>query len=129
VCRYLVARSDLRFTQAVATATVTEFLATIPTPQQDSSMSYCGLDAISGVQVLLLHCDSAGNYAYYPDRPPPEHINRVELVCSCYHPERDHAWEAIADRIAAFLGWEVIDDQTDEVLWPRPGSDTTTALL
>jgi hypothetical protein len=100
---------------------VTAFLATMPALRQATPATYHGLDALSGVWVLLLDCDQAGNY----DDKPSETINRVELVCSCNHPERDHEWEALAGRIAEFLAWEVVDDQTGEVLRARPSTEGT----
>ena len=66
MCRYLVVRSDDTFTESVPNSTVAAFVATA--------------DPLPGVQLLLLHCDAAGGYAF---------------------------------------GWEVVDDETDEVLRPR----------
>jgi hypothetical protein len=63
-----------------------------------------------------LHCDPAGNYAVVADRPAPAGINRIELICSCHGPQRYQDWEALAGLIAEHLGWEVVDDETDEVL-------------
>jgi hypothetical protein len=120
MCRYLVVRSDNGFTQTVATPVVAAFLATLPALHQVSTTTYHGVDATSGVQVLLLLCDSAGNYASYSDRPPADRVNRVELVCSCAGPQHDEEWEALAGQIADFLAWDVVDDETDEVLRPRP---------
>ncbi len=114
MCRYLVVRSDDRFTRAVATPVVTEFLLSIAGLRQVSARSYHGLDAT--VQVLLLRCDQAGNYAVHTDQPPPENINRVELVCSCQGPQRYDEWQGLARRIAGFLAWEVVDDESDEIL-------------
>lgn len=93
-------------------------MATIPALQQVSPVSYHGLDA--SLQLLLLRCDADGNYASYDDRPAPESINRVELICLCRRPQRDDEWEALAGQIADFLHWEVVDDESDEILRPRP---------
>jgi len=120
MCRYLVVRSDDQFTSTVPTPVVTSFLATIPTLQQDSPTVYYGLDGT--VQVLLLRCDHAGNYTHDRDWPPPDKVNRVELICSCFGPQRDHEWEALAGQVADLLAWEVVDDETDEVLRPRPST-------
>jgi len=112
MCRYLVVRPDDSFSRTVATPVVAAFLATLPTLRQTSlTTRYQG----AGVQVLLLHCDPAGNYAVVADRPAPAGINRIELICSC-RPQRYQDWEALAGLIAEHLGWEVVDDETDEVL-------------
>ncbi len=105
---------DDRFTQAVATPVVSALLASIVGLHQISAGTYRGLGAT--VEVLLLRCDSAGNYARHADQPPPDSVNRVELVCFCQGPQRYDEWEELARRIAGLLAWEVADDETDEIL-------------
>jgi len=119
MCRYLVVRPDDSFSRTVATPVVAAFLATLPTLRRTSPTApYQGV----GVQVLLVHCDPAGNYSMFADQPAPAGINRIELICSCHGPQRYRDWESLAGLIAEHLDWEVVDDETDEVLRPRPGT-------
>jgi hypothetical protein len=65
------------------------------------------------VAVILASCTPEGNYAN--DEPPPAFVNVVELVCS---DASESTWyDALAGRIAAFLGWSAFEDHNRRQVW------------
>lgn len=55
----------------------------------------------------------------FPIRPPA--VNLMDIVCSHEHPES--GYDGLASRIAAFLGWEALDEHAARAVWPQVVSE------
>jgi hypothetical protein len=103
---YITIRSDAGYSRFAATAPLIEFLAAMPELRQTGPVAFEAAEGRPWVCVILAHCDPNGNYctdgAFHPQ------VNVVELVCSY---SGDPAWyDALAGRIAGYLGWLAFED-------------------
>jgi len=97
-----------------ATAPLVEFLAAIPELRQSGPVAFQATDGQPWVAVLMAACDPAGNYA--SDGAFLPRVNVVELICSY---SGDPAWyDALAGRIASFLGWSAFEGREGRQVWP-----------
>lgn len=104
---YLTVRFDQGYSEFAKTAPLVQFLAAMPELRQTGPVAFESTTGQPWVAVILATCSPTGSYA--TSGAPVSAVNVVELVCSAYG---DPAWyEALAGRIAAFLGWSVFDDQ------------------
>jgi hypothetical protein len=114
---YLTIRSDGRYSRYAATAPLVEFLAAMPELRQTGVVAFEAAAGQPWVAVVLATCNPAGNYASDGAFVPA--VNVVELVCS---DSDDPAWyEALAGRIAGFLGWTACNDHEQRQVWPPAG--------
>ncbi len=114
---YLTIRADASYSRFAATVPLVEFLAAMPELRQTSPAAFQAADGQSRVTIMLAACDSAGSYA--SDGASLPKFNVVELICSSFG---DPAWyDALAGRIAAFLGWSVFEDHEARQVWPPIG--------
>jgi hypothetical protein len=103
---YLTIRSDAGYLRFAATAPLIEFLAAMPELRQSGPVAFEAAMGQPWVAVILATCDSDGNYGS-SDATPPQ-VNVVELVCSY---SGNPVWyDALANRIAEYLGWSVFDE-------------------
>jgi hypothetical protein len=103
---YLTIRSDTRYSQYISSAPLIDFLASMPELRQSGPLVFQASDGKPWVSVMLAACRPDGSYnsngLFLPQ------VNVVELVCS---DSADREWyEILADRIAVFLGWSVLDE-------------------
>lgn len=111
---YLTIRSDAGYSQFAATAPLVEFLATLPELRQAGPLAFEAAAGQPWVAVTLAACSPAGNYA--SDGVSLPSVNVVELVCA---DAGGPAWyEALAGRIAGFLGWSAFEDHEGRRVWP-----------
>jgi hypothetical protein len=111
---YLTIRSDSRYSQLTTTAELVEFLAAIWGLRQTGLMAFQAAEGSPWVSVVLAKCGPEGSYSVGEEFLPQ--INVVELVCSEYS---DPAWyDALASRIAEFLGWSAFEDHPRRQVWP-----------
>jgi hypothetical protein len=90
------------------TRRLVDFLASLPELQQTGPIAFGAAPGQPWVAVILAKTGPTGGYASDGSLIPE--IDIVELVCS-YH--GDSAWyEALAQRIAEFLGWEVAQEES-----------------
>ncbi|GAA1216104.1 hypothetical protein GCM10009665_02390 [Kitasatospora nipponensis] len=115
---YLTVRSDDHYGASVPTAEVTALLDAEPGLLRTDLACYRQAEGHPWLQIVLAACDAGGNYAVQPGRAP-QRVGVVELICSAADgsPGYDPAL-ALARRLAAAFGWEVLDPDTDELLHP-----------
>ena len=110
---YLTIRGASDYSRFAATAALVEFLASMPELRQTGPIAFGPANGQPWVSVILAACDSAGNYGSVEVQPPQ--VNVVELVCSY---SGDPAWyDALASRIAGFLGWSAFEDHEGRKVW------------
>ncbi|HET6572853.1 MAG TPA: hypothetical protein VFG68_04565 [Fimbriiglobus sp.] len=113
---YLTIRSDARYSAFAATDRLVEFLAAMPELRQTGPVDFQAADGQPWVAVMMAACSPEGNYATDGEFLP--RVNVVELVCSS---SGDPEWyDALAGRIAAFLGWSAFVDHEERQVWPPP---------
>ncbi len=113
---YLTIRGALDYSRFAATAPLVEFLAAMPELRRTGPAAFEGAAGQPWVSVILAACSPEGNYA--SDGAPLPRVNVVELVCSY---SGDPAWyDALAGRIAGFLGWSAFENHEARQVWP-PG--------
>jgi hypothetical protein len=113
---YLTIRGAPDYSRFAAAAPLLEFLAAMPELSQTGPVAFQASDGQPWVAVMMAVCDSTGNYA--SDGAFLPRVNVVQLVCSY---SGDPAWyDALAGRIAGFLGWSAFDDHEERQVWP-PG--------
>lgn len=97
------------------TRRLVDFLASLPELRQTGPISFEAAPGQPWLSVVLAKTGPTGGYA--SDGAFLPMIDIVELVCS-YH--GDSAWyEALAGRIAAFLGWEAVEEHEGRQVWPK----------
>lgn len=120
---YLTIRSDARYTAFAATAPLVGFLAALPELQQTGPAAFESAAGRPWAAVVLAACDPNGNYV--SDGTFLPRFNVVELVCSY---SGDPAWyDALAGRIAGFLGWSAFEAKKERQVWP-PAPQRQAAL-
>lgn len=110
--RYLTIRADARHSAFAATSPLVAFLATLPELRKTGPVAFEAAEGQPWVAVIMTVCSPEGTYAsggaYLPQ------VNVVELVCS---DAGDPAWyDALAVRIAEFLGWSAFEDHEERQL-------------
>lgn len=109
--RYLTIRADARYSAFAATSPLVAFLATLPELRRAGPVAFEAAEGQPWVAILMTVCSPEGNYAAEGAHLPLPQVNVVELVCS---DAGDPAWyDALAGRIAAFLGWSAFDDHEE----------------
>ncbi len=109
--RYLTVRSDASYSRFILTEELVRFLATLPGLRQSDPMSFEAAHGLPWVTVILAECNTLGNYA--SDGLPSRLINVIEVIGPA---SSDEEWyECLANRIAAFLGWEVVEEQSSRL--------------
>lgn len=111
---YLTIRGSPDYSRYSATAPLIAFLGAQAELRQTGPINFQAADGQPWVLVMMADCDAAGSYssggAFLP------RVNVVELVCSN---SVDRAWyDALAARIAAFLGWAAFEDHEERQVWP-----------
>lgn len=111
---YLTIRGAPDYSRFAATATLAEFLAAMPELRQTGPVAFEGAAGRPWVSVILAACSPDGAFA--SDGAPLPWVNTVELACSY---SGDPAWyDALAGRIALFLGWSAFEDHEARQVWP-----------
>jgi hypothetical protein len=111
---YLTIRGSPDYSRYAATASLVEFLGAQTELRQNGPISFQAADGQPWVMVTMAECDAAGSYS--SDGAFLPRVNVVELVCSY---SVDPAWyDALAARIAAFLGWAAFEDHEERQVWP-----------
>jgi len=112
---YLTIRSDSTYSRTADPDALVVFLRSLPELVQTGVNSFSGAVGQPWAH-LTLAMSKCGSFANH-DRSLLT-INLVEVVCSYEHSE---SWyDALAGRIAAFLGWEALDEHAGRIVWP-PG--------
>jgi hypothetical protein len=91
-----------------------EFLSALPELQRTGPDAFRAAAGQPWVSVIVAASDPAGNYSSDGELPP--RVNLVELVCSY---SGDPSWyDALAGRIAGFLGWVAFEHHERRQVWP-----------
>lgn len=99
--------------RSVETRSLVDFLASLPELQQTGPISFEAAPGQPWVHVVLA---SGSPWSYSSDGSFVPQIHVVELICSY---SWDGAWyDALARRIAAFLGWVAVEESEDRQVWP-----------
>jgi len=110
---YLTIRSDEACSRWSATDPLVAFLRGLSELRQTAPLAFEGAPGAPWVAVILA-ASERGNYA--SDGSWTQRVNVVELVCS---DEGDPAYyEALAAKIAAFLGYEAVEEASGRRVWP-----------
>ncbi|MFJ9844850.1 hypothetical protein ACIRYZ_31270 [Kitasatospora sp. NPDC101155] len=115
---YLTVRSDCRYGESVSTCVLVTYLDSVPGLRRTGLSSYQTEEGLDWIHVTIAACNSTGSYAVYADRVP-QRVNKVLLICSSSGGGYAIAL-ALAEKIADLLGWEVADDESDEVQYTAP---------
>ncbi len=111
---YLTIRGAPDYSRFAATAPLVEFLTAMPELRQTGPVAFQAADGQPWVAIMMAACDPAGSYA--SDGAFLPRVNVVELVCSY---SGDPAWyDALAGRIAGFLGWSAFEGHDGRQVWP-----------
>lgn len=111
---YLIIRGAPDYSRFAATGALVEYLAAMPELRQTGPQSFQAADGQPWVAVMMAACSPEGNYA--SDGSHLSRVNVVELVCPY---SGDPAWyDALAGRIAGFLGWSAFEDHEERQVWP-----------
>lgn len=111
---YVTIRSDARYSKYADTASLVEFLNTMPSLRQTAPDAFSASDGQPSVEVILAECCTDGNYNCDGTFNPK--LNVVELICSDSH---DPVWyNALATQIADFLGWSAFEDHEIRQICP-----------
>ena len=113
---YLTISPHEGYASFVDTSRVTKFLASLPELQQNGPVSFVARPGCPAIQVILARADNEGNYA--GDGSFIEEINIIEFVCP--YSGNDAWYDALACRIAEFLGWTAREEMEDRQVWPVP---------
>ena len=106
---YLTIRSDDAYSGYTETQLLVEYLTSRHELIPCDFMSYESKPGLPWLRVVLADCGSTGNYAI--DGRYSTRINVVELICSDLG---DPNWyQAVGDRIAKFLRWQLIPGKVD----------------
>lgn len=91
------------------------FLRTVPELQQVSPVSFSTVAGQPWIDLTLAMAAEDGSWVN--DGSFIAQFNRVELACSGSDPRQDW-YDALAARIAEFLGWVAEEEHAERVIWP-----------
>lgn len=111
---YLTIRSDSEYSQFTASTPLVEFLKAVPELRQTDPVSFESAIGSPWIIVTLAKCNSNGSYNSTGEFL--SQVNVVELICSQH--EVSSWYDALACRIAAFLGWSAFEDHASRQVWP-----------
>ncbi|MER5623988.1 hypothetical protein ABT061_23420 [Streptosporangium sp. NPDC002544] len=117
---YLMVRSDKQFSEDVPSSVLVEYLETESGLHRTDASSFGSRSGLPWLNVVIARGDPSGNYAAFADQLP-QRVNLVQLNISSLDGSYPSALE-LAQRIADRLGWQVIDDETEEVLYTAPAN-------
>ena len=101
-----VVRGDATFTATTASQTLGAFLCGPADLVEKAVGIFATKPGAAWAEVAIASADRRGNYAVTGEHCA-EHVNLVEVVCS----ERGaRPGRELAEKVAAFLGWEVVVD-------------------
>jgi hypothetical protein len=111
---YITIRSDDEYSKFASTKSLVDFLAAMPEVRQTGAVAFQSAPGFPWFSIVLAACDAKGSYSVDGSFIP--HINVVEIDCSDY----DHAewYDALAGRVASFLGWSAFDEHGERQIWP-----------
>lgn len=110
---YLTLRSDEACSRWSPTDALVAFLRGLPELRQTAPLAFEGAPGAPWVAVILAASDR-GNYA--SDGSWKQEVNVIEIVCS---DEGEAAcYDALATKIAAFLGYEAVEEASGRQVWP-----------
>jgi hypothetical protein len=89
----------------------------MPELQQTGLIEFQSKENYPGVIIIMAYCDENGGYAIQDKSTYWAKVNVVELICSSY--ENWQWYEALASRIAKFLGWSAFEDIEERQVWPN----------
>ena len=108
---YLTVRPDRRYSRCTATEAVIEHLRPLPGLVQTGPQEFRNAPGSPWVDIVLARADGGGSYVV--DRAPEPAVNVVELICG---DGNDRWYESLAEGIASFLGWEVVEEDTGRTI-------------
>ncbi len=111
---YLTIRPDSRYTRSSPVEPLLKYLQELPELVQTGPQEF--RNAPGSPWVCLYFARAAASGGYHTGDALPKNVNVVELVCSDFEVER--WYESLAQRIAAFLRWEVVADHGERTIYP-----------
>lgn len=100
---YLTLCADSTYSQSTPTQPLLDYLRTFPELVDTHEMSLRSTTGCPWCVVILAQANSCGSYAVHGNFVAA--VNCVDFVCGDGHEE----WhQALADRVATFLGWEFL---------------------
>jgi hypothetical protein len=111
---YLTIRADPAYTRSVAIRPLVGFLRGLPELVQTGPQTFSNVPGSPWVDLCFANADETGCYAIGA-APPPPRVSVVELVCGSV----DEQWyDSLVRRVAAYLGWEVVEEHSGQILYP-----------
>jgi hypothetical protein len=115
---YITIRSDAHYTRAVDSGALSAFLRSQPELIQAGSGGFESAPNQPWVSLATVLCDPNGSYN---TSEPAQTVNLVDMVCSY---EYEEGWyDALAVRIASFLGWEALEEHASRKIFPHHGAE------
>lgn len=97
------------------TADLVAYLAAQPELRQIGPVEFESARGQPQMLMVLAKANASGGYS--SDGKFIPQVDIVELICPYSEPP---AWyDAMAERIAAFLGWQAVEESESRQIWPR----------
>lgn len=112
------------------TSQLVAFLRELPELQQKSPFEFTNTEQLPFAELLLLRAKDADNWSEARDASSVK-TNMIAIVCAKDSPEKFQQLKVAFIKIASFLNWQLVDEQTDDgiedfVLWQPEGNDRLT---
>lgn len=119
---YFEIRYDASYSRSVDAPALTRFLAGLDELVPKNGDTYAAREGAPWLSMALLSADSRGNYASWGTCPA--FVNLISVVGSKEGADARQFYLSLMVKIAAFLGWHVMDEEDEDgnedvVLW-RP---------
>jgi hypothetical protein len=110
---YLTIRLDSTYSRFTPVGPLVEYLRNVPELLQWGPQQFRNAPGSPSVSLCFARADAAGNYAIGDVLPPT--VNVVELVC---WDGDEHWYESLAQRVAAYLHWEAVEENSGRTIYP-----------
>lgn len=115
--KYLNIRFDSKYSMYKHTMRLIEFIKTIPELKQTDKVQFKNADDYPWGVISLIKCDKHGNFSLNKRECFAE-VNLIEILFFDTDESLKHYLE-IGTRIANKMNWEIVDEDTDEILIPK----------
>ena len=115
--KYLNIRFDSKYSVYINTTELIEFIKTILEVEQTDKVQFKNKGDYPWGVISLIKCDKHGNFSLDKDQYF-EKINLIEILFLDTDESLKHYLE-IGTRIAKKINWEIVDEDTHEILIPK----------
>ncbi|HWJ27648.1 MAG TPA: hypothetical protein VNS32_13970 [Flavisolibacter sp.] len=117
---YINIYHDKELSVRCSTKDISGFLRSQPELKQKGDFEFINSDLLPFTEILLLHASNKDSWSSNDTNYLT--TNLIAIVCSRYNEEEDQKLMDLFIRIAVFLKWQIVEEQTDNseedcVLW------------